>query len=605
MALIALQDVSLSFGALPLLDRVNLQIEAGERIGLLGRNGEGKSTMLKVLAGILPPDSGRLILQPGHKTGLLSQEVQPGLSGTVYDVVAGGLGESAAIQDALETGDGWQARQQISVVLTRLQLAAACQFADLSGGLKRRVMLARALVCAPDLLLLDEPTNHLDIESITWLEDFLLASARTLLFVTHDRLLLKKLASRILDLDRGCLTSWPGNYDRYLQRRDALLTVQAEQQGKFDKKLSQEEAWVRQGIKARRTRNQGRVRALQALRDKRRARREQPGKVHLQLQEAESSGQLVVRAENISYRYGGIAVIENFSTTILRGDKIGIIGPNGCGKTTLLKLLLGRLEPDQGAIRPGSRLQAIYFDQLRQQLDEEKTIGENVSDGHDTVIFNGRSRHITSYLKDFLFTPDQVRAPVSVLSGGERNRLLLARLFTRPANILVLDEPTNDLDVETLELLEELLLDFQGTVLLVSHDRVFLNNVVTSTLVFEGGGQIQEYAGGYDDWLLQRQPQAAAAPAKPAPKKEKARAAAGEGPRKLTFREKRELAELPQRIESMEAEQQALYQTLAAPAFYQQRGAGTAGINNRLAELEAALLVAYQQWEKLETLAAQ
>lgn len=605
MALIALQDVSLSFGALPLLDRVNLQIEAGERIGLLGRNGEGKSTMLKVLAGILPPDSGRLILQPGHKTGLLSQEVQPGLSGTVYDVVAGGLGESAAIQDALETGDGWQARQQISVVLTRLQLDAACQFADLSGGLKRRVMLARALVCAPDLLLLDEPTNHLDIESITWLEDFLLASARTLLFVTHDRLLLKKLASRILDLDRGCLTSWPGNYDRYLQRKDALLTVQAEQQGKFDKKLSQEEAWVRQGIKARRTRNQGRVRALQALRDKRRARREQPGKVHLQLQEAESSGQLVVRAENISYRYGGTAVIENFSTTILRGDKIGIIGPNGCGKTTLLKLLLGRLEPDQGAIRPGSRLQAIYFDQLRQQLDEEKTIGENVSDGHDTVIFNGRSRHITSYLKDFLFTPDQVRAPVSVLSGGERNRLLLARLFTRPANILVLDEPTNDLDVETLELLEELLLDFQGTVLLVSHDRVFLNNVVTSTLVFEGGGQIQEYAGGYDDWLLQRQPQAAAAPAKPAPKKEKARAAAGEGPRKLTFREKRELAELPQRIESMEAEQQALYQTLADPAFYQQRGAGTAGINNRLAELEAALLVAYQQWEKLETLAAQ
>jgi len=628
MSLIALQEVSVGFGGPPLLDRVNLQIETDERVCLVGRNGEGKSTLLKVLAGDLPPDSGKIIRRPGLKSALLQQEVPRTLSGTVYDVVAGGMGElldllqrhhaiSAllssskdpvllaefeAVQHDLETAGGWHLPQRVEAVLSRLQLNGEREFADLSGGLKRRVLLARALVCEPELLLLDEPTNHLDIDAIAWLEEFLQTIDRTLVFVTHDRLLAKKLAGRILDLDRGSLTSWFGNYTDYLKRKDEFLTVEADQQRKFDKKLSREEAWIRQGIKARRTRNQGRVRALESLRNERRLRRELMSKARMQLQEAELSGRLVVQAEKVSFRYGVTDLIHDFSTVILRGDKVGIIGPNGCGKTTLLKLLLGLLGPRHGTIRLGTNLRAAYFDQLRSQLDEEKSVAENVGDGQDSVIIDGRSRHIIGYLKDFLFTPDRARSPVSILSGGERNRLLLAKLFSRPANILVLDEPTNDLDVETLELLEELLLDFKGTVLLVSHDRAFLNNVATSTLVFEGNGLVSEYAGGYDDWLKQRRPETRVDPAKPAASRKGKRRPERDRPRKLSFKEKHELAQLPQRIEDMEAKQQQLYATLSAPAFYQESGAKVAEIKARLSTLETELDGAFQRWEELEAL---
>lgn len=625
MSVISLQEVSLSFGGLPVLDRISLQIEAGERVCLVGRNGEGKSSLLKVLAGILLPDSGKLLRQPGLKTALLAQEVERSLAGTVYDVVAAGLGdlqellrrhhsisaglavsddqallgELAAVQHELEAAGGWLASQQVETVLSRLKLDADLQFGDLSGGLKRRVLLARALVCNPDLLLLDEPTNHLDIEAITWLEEFLQTLGCALLFVTHDRQLASRVATRILDLDRGNLRSWPGDYEHYLLRKDEFLAIEAGQQAKFDKKFSREEAWIRQGIKARRTRNQGRVRALQAMRDEHRTRRQLIGRACMQLPEAEISGRLVVQVKKIFYSYDHNDLVRDFSTTILRGDKVGLVGPNGCGKTTLLELLLGRRQPQQGTIRLGSNLMVAYFDQLRGQLDEEKSVAENVADGKESVTIYGRSRHVIGYMKDFLFTPERARSPVSILSGGERNRLLLARLFSRPANVLILDEPTNDLDIETLELLEELLLEYQGTVLLVSHDRAFLNNVVTSTLVFEGDGRIGEYAGGYDDWLRQKKPDEVPAPGGPALKKEKTRPAKC-GPRKLSFKEKQELAELPGRIEEMEAEQAALYGTLADPAFYQQSGSRTAAVKARLASLEKGLEAAFQRWEELE-----
>jgi len=624
MAIITLHEVSLSFGGPPLLDRIDLRIETGERIALLGRNGEGKSTLLKLLAGEIPPDNGRIVRQPGFKAAMLDQQVPDDLTGTIFDVVAHGLGElydllaryhdisrrlAAAADDALltaleeiqhemETVGGWQAEQRVEAVLSRLGLEPDTPFASLSGGLKRRVLLARALVVEPDLLLLDEPTNHLDIESIEWLEAFLPVSGHTLVFVTHDRMLADKIATRILDLDRGQLTSWAGNYREYLRRKEALLANEAGQQEQFDKKLSEEEAWIRQGVKARRTRNQGRVRALQAMREERRARREVLGQARMRLQEADLSGRLVVQAKNIGFGYGDSRVIDDFSTTILRGDKVGIIGPNGCGKTTLLNILLGRLAPQQGTIRQGTNLQPAYFDQLRAQLDETKSVAWNVADGKDTVIINGRPKHIIGYMKDFLFTPDRARSPVSILSGGERNRLLLARLFSRPANILVLDEPTNDLDMDTLELLEELLLDYQGTLLLVSHDRAFLNNVVTGSLVFEGQGLIREYAGGYDDWLRQRQQPATDTTPPATGRKEKPRLKAA-GPRKPSFKEKRELEELPGRIEALEAEQKQLYATLADPAFYQESGDRTARIKKRLHEVEQEMEAAYARWEEL------
>ena len=626
MALITLQNVSLSFGGLPVLDRITMQIEPGERVCLVGRNGEGKSSLMRLIAGAQPPDSGRIIRQQGVKIGLLSQEVESTLAGTVYSIVSGGvehhmalldrhhevsrrlaaggsdslLAELAAVEHDMETSGVWQVRQQIETVLSRLQLEPDRDFAELSGGMKRRVLLARALVCQPDLLLLDEPTNHLDIDSITWLEEFLLAASFTLLFVTHDRDLLRKLATRILDLERGSISSWPGDYDTYLRRKEEMLAAESSQHARFDKKLAQEETWVRQGIKARRTRNEGRVRALVEMRRQHQARRQQLGNVRMEISGAGLSGKLVAVLKDVSLSFGTNLVIKNFSATILRGDRIGIIGPNGAGKTTLLRLLLGELQPESGQVRLGTNLQPVYFDQQRARLDAGKTVIDNLGDGSDFVEINGQRRHIIGYLRDFLFAPDRARSPVSILSGGERNRLLLAKLFARPSNVLVLDEPTNDLDIETLELLEELLMEYRGTVLVVSHDRAFLNNVVTSTLVFEGQGRVQEYAGGYDDWL-QAMP---GAPGKSSPAREERRErfkAKPAGPRKLTFKETGELAELPARIETLEQEQRSLYEAMADESFYRDTGNAAARAGARLSELEQLLAEAYGRWEELET----
>ncbi len=627
MALISLQNISLAFGGLPVLDRVSMQIEAGERVCLVGRNGEGKSSLMRLIAGEQPPDSGRLIKQQGVKIARLDQEVEDSLDSTVYTVVSGGLGkymallehhrnvstrlaadssesllaELADVEHEMETAGVWHLRLQIETVLSRLQLGADRNFTELSGGMKRRVLLARALVCDPDLLLLDEPTNHLDIESITWLEEFLLASSCTLLFVTHDRDLLKKLATRILDLERGSISSWPGDYDTYLRRKEEMLAAENGQHARFDKKLAQEEAWVRQGLKARRTRNEGRVRALIEMRRKHEARRQQVGNVRMEITEAGLSGKLVAVLDDVSHGFDTGNVISNFSGTILRGDRIGIIGPNGAGKSTLLRLFLNEISPDKGQVRLGANLMPVYFDQQRAQLDAGKTVIDNLGDGSDFVEINGRNRHIISYLGDFLFTPDRARSPVSILSGGERNRLLLAKLFARPSNVLVLDEPTNDLDIETLELLEELLMEYKGTVLVVSHDRAFLNNVVTSTLVFEGKGRVQEYAGGYDDWL--RQSPAQQEKVAPVKKEKKERFKAKPiGPRKLTFKENRELEKLPGRIETMEQEQGRLYEAMADESLYRESGNAVATTGARLRELEKLLEESYGRWEELETL---
>jgi ATP-binding cassette subfamily F protein uup len=625
MALISLQNVSLAFGGLPVLDRISMQIEAGERVCLVGRNGEGKSSLMRLIAGEQPQDSGRIIKQQGVKIARLDQEVSASLDGTVYSVVSGGVGkfmalldrhhnvsnrlaenhsksqltELAEVEHEMETAGVWQVRQQIETVLSRLQLNADMNFIELSGGMKRRVLLARALVCDPDLLLLDEPTNHLDIESITWLEEFLLAGSCTLLFVTHDRDLLKKLATRILDLERGSISSWPGDYDTYLRRKEEMLAAENSSSARFDKKLAREETWVRQGLKARRTRNEGRVRALIKMRRQHQARRQQVGNVRMEITEGGASGKLVAILKDVSHGFGDTNVIKNFSNTILRGDRIGIIGPNGVGKTTLLRLLLGELSPDKGQVRLGANLRPVYFDQQRAQLDAEKTVIDNLGDGSDFVEINGQQRHIIGYLRDFLFTPDRARSPVSILSGGERNRLLLAKLFARPSNILVLDEPTNDLDIETLELLEELLMEYSGTVLVVSHDRAFLNNVVTSTLVFEGGGRVQEYAGGYDDWLRQGPVHQKKVPVKQ--EKKKRIKAKPKGPRKLTFKETREMEELPGRIETLEQEQTQLYEKMAAESFYKGEGTEVARAKARLGELEQLLEETYGRWEELET----
>jgi len=627
MALITLQNISLAFGGLPVLDKINMQIEAGERVCLVGRNGEGKSSLMRLIAGEQPPDSGRIIKQQGVKIARLDQEVPLFLTGTVYSVVSAGLGkfmalldqhrnvssrlaqnhddsllaELAEVEHEIETTGAWQVKQQIETVLSRLQLEAAMNFAELSGGMKRRVLLAKALVCDPDLLLLDEPTNHLDIDSITWLEEFLLSSSCTLLFVTHDRDLLKKLSTRIVDLERGSISSWPGDYDTYLRRKDEMLAAENGQNARFDKKLAKEEVWVRQGIKARRTRNEGRVRALIEMRRQHQARRQQMGNVRMEITEAGISGKLVAVLKNVEHGFGSQPVISNLSTTVLRGDRIGIIGPNGAGKTTLLRILIGELRPDKGRVRLGAKLRPVYFDQQREQLDTEKTVIDNLGDGSDFVEINGRQRHIIGYLHDFLFTADRARSPVSILSGGERNRLLLAKLFARPSNVLVLDEPTNDLDIETLELLEQLLMEYKGTVLVVSHDRAFLNNVVTSTLVFEGKGLVQEYAGGYDDWLRQGKPQQKKVPPAGKEKKERIKVKS-KGPRKLTFKENRELEELPGRIETLEQEQKQLYVKMADESFYRDDGKEVAGAKARLGELEQLLEKSYSRWEELETL---
>jgi ATP-binding cassette subfamily F protein uup len=630
MATITLKDIALSFGGLPLLNGIDLQIEPGERVCLVGRNGEGKSSLMKILSGEIEPDRGEITRQKGLRVARLTQEVPVGTTGTVYEVVAAGLGEMFGLlaryhavshllqtdhsetvlaeleeaQHALDAANGWQAQQRVETVLSRLQLPADQEFTSLSGGLKRRVLLARSLVSEPDLLLLDEPTNHLDIEAINWLEEFLLSFSSTLLFVTHDRMLLQKIATRIVELDRGRLTSWPGNFATYLQRKQDALDAEASQSHKFDKKLAQEEAWIRQGIKARRTRNEGRVRALLDLRKERSERRNQAGKARIQMQDAERSGKLVASLKDVSFYYSATPIIKGLTATIMRGDKVGIIGPNGAGKSTLLKLILGQLEPTQGSISLGTRIESCYFDQNREQLDPEKTVADNVTDGGDTVMVGGQPRHIISYLQDFLFAPDRTRSPVRVLSGGEKNRLLLAKLFTQPFNVLVMDEPTNDLDVETLELLEELLLDYQGTLLLVSHDRAFLNNVVTSTLVFEGEGRVEEYAGGYDDWLVQRgQTPAPAAKPEKSEKKETVppkKAAA----KKLSYKEERELEALPSRLEEMEAKLEELHQQLGDPALYQKDPSAIPQIQKQLEALEQELKKAYGRWEALEAVKA-
>jgi ATP-binding cassette subfamily F protein uup len=602
MPLVALDDVTLAYGHLPLLDRISTQIDSGERIAVIGRNGSGKSTLLQVISGEIPPDAGSVWRQPALRVARLVQDVPLTAERPVADVVAEGL---AAVSEA--DREEWRDEHHVDQILSRLELPADARVDTLSGGWRRRVLLARALVAQPDVLLLDEPTNHLDIDAIAWLETFLAGYRGAVVFVTHDRAFLQRLATRILELDRGQLTSWPGDYASFLRRKEAALEAEVVGQGKFDKKLAQEEAWLRQGVKARRTRDEGRVRALLAMRTERAARREPPGTVRLRVERASPSGQLVFEADRISKAYGETPVVRDFSTRIVRGDRIGLIGPNGAGKTTLLRLLLGELPPDSGEVRAGANVQVAYYDQQREQLDPERTVFDTVGDGNDTVTVNGQPRHVQGYLRDFLFGSERARSPVKSLSGGERNRLLLARLFTRPANVLVLDEPTNDLDIETLELLESLLVEWAGTLLLVTHDRVFLDNVVTSTLVFEGDGRVAEYIGGYVDW--QRQRHAAAAVDRSGPEratpvaiKHNDASAAGEtSARKLSYNEQRELQALPGRIEALEAEQAGLEARVADPAFYKENAAAIAAALDRVAAIERELLDAYARWDALDS----
>ena len=627
MALLNLRDVSIGFSGPPLLDSASLTIEPSERVGLVGRNGEGKSTLLRIIHGRIEPDRGRIVRSQGTTTAMLDQDVPRRLVGTIFDLVAEGLGSHAqlpaeyhrishrvaveggdALQreldrlgHALETGGGWQAHRKVDTVLSRMELDPDAEVETLSAGMKRRVLLAKALVAQPGVLLLDEPTNHLDIDAITWMEDFLLRHDGTLVFVTHDRVFLRKLATRIVDLDRGRLTSWDCDYPTYLNRKAAWLEAQADQQALFDKRLAVEETWIRQGIKARRTRNEGRVRALKEMRNQRRARRQQPGVARMQLQEAQRSGRMVIEAKDVTFGYDDRPVVRNLSTLVIRGDRVGIIGPNGSGKTTLLKVLLKELQPSEGRIRHGTQLEVGYFDQLHAQLDEEKTVQENVAPGSDSVMVNGKKKHILGYLQDFLFSPERARSPVKQLSGGERNRLLLARLFTKPSNLLVMDEPTNDLDAETLELMEELLLEYSGTILLVSHDREFLNNVVTSTLVLEGDGLVKEYAGGYDDWLAQRKPTPIPRTEKPPSKPAKSQPLK-DRPRGLTYNQKRELESLPERIEALESQQEQLHEVMSDPEFYRQERRQIVQITTELEEVEKQLADAYRRWETLEQL---
>lgn len=611
---------------------VTLQIESGERIGLLGRNGSGKSTLLRVLAGGIVPDAGEIIKSGDIRVSLLPQDVPDDLSGSVYDIVAAGspdniellqeyhhltsliatngddnelLDKLELIEHRLESSGAWNHHLRVEKIISRMGLDENAEFQALSAGMRRRVFMARTLAGEPDVLLLDEPTNHLDIGTIVWLEDFLLGYNKTIIFVTHDRAFLQKLALRIVEIDRGKLISYNCNYRTYLERRQTLLNAEEKQWHDFDKKLAKEEAWIRQGIKARRTRNEGRVRCLLQMRRERAQRQTQTGLARLAIQEAERSGRLVVEAEDISFAYENKEIIKAFSTVIIRGDKVGIIGPNGSGKTTLLKILLGQLMPQRGRIRQGTGLQVAYFDQLRAGLEENKTLKDNVAGGNDTVFINGFPRHIVGYLQDFLFPPAQIMAPVNSLSGGERNRLMLAKLFTLPSNVLVLDEPTNDLDAETLELLEDRLMDYNGTILLVSHDREFLNNVVTSTIAFEGGGRLEEYVGGYDDWVAQRTVQTEPARLKVREEKPKKEKPPPEKHR-LSYKERLELQELPQKIEALEKEKHDLAAILSSPSFYADKDAAkirTAG--DRLACLDAELDIAYNRWDELENLAGQ
>ena len=627
MSLIQLQRVDFSIGGPLLLEHVDLSIDRNERVCIVGRNGEGKSTLMKLIAGELQADDGEIRVQNGVVIARMAQEVPQGTAGTVFDVVSEGLGDLGRllaryhhliaegdfdalgdVQHAIEAQHGWDLDRRVGEVITKLELPAEPDFNALSGGMKRRVLLAQALVRKPDVLLLDEPTNHLDIEAIGWLENFLKQFDGSIIFVTHDRSFLRALATRIVEIDRGQLTDWPGDYDNYLRRREERLHAESQANALFDKKLAQEEVWIRQGIKARRTRNEGRVRALKALRVERAERRNLSGNVKMTAANAQASGKKVIDLEHIHQAYDGRVLIDDLSTTIMRGDRIGIIGPNGAGKSTLLKIMLGELKPQRGTAELGTGIQIAYFDQHRLQLNDSLNALDNVAEGRDFIELNGSRKHIIGYLQDFLFSPERARAPITRLSGGERNRLLLAKLFAQPSNLLVMDEPTNDLDVETLELLEELLTDYQGTLLLVSHDRAFLDNVVSSTLVLEGRGQIGEYVGGYSDWLRQR-PSAAAAEAAaaarpgltrndpPAPAPAPAAPAAK---RKLSFKDQRELELLPRRIEELEAEIATRGEAMTDPAFFKQDSASITAANEAVAKLQTELETAYTRWAELD-----
>ena len=627
MALITLRDVSWGLGGAPLIENASLQIEEGQRICLLGRNGAGKSTLLRLIDGTLPADCGDIWRQQGLRTSVLDQEVPTDVTGTIYEVVARGfgkLGQSLAryhrlmaasesahgsdqsaeleqLQHRLDTEDGWSLSQRIDQALSRLNLDPALRFSNLSAGMKRRVLFCSAIAGSPDLLLLDEPTNHLDIETIGWMEDYILRFVKTALFVSHDRAFSKRIANRILELDCGRLRLYACDYATYLKRRQADEQSEEQQNRRFDKKLSQEESWIRQGIKARRTRNQGRVRALKKMRQAYLARRTKTGSVRLQVQDAQRSGKLVIEAKAINYTYADTPFIRDLTTVIMRGEKIGLIGSNGVGKSTLLKILLKQIAPDSGSVRHGTKLHVAYFDQLRAQLEEDKSVIENIGQGNDFIVFNNSKRHVISYLQDFLFPPQRCRTPVHILSGGEKNRLLLAKLFARPANVLVLDEPTNDLDLETLELLEELLLDYSGTLLLVSHDRAFLNNVVTSTLAFEGNGFVREYPGGYDDWLQQRPTLETSVKEKPPAKKQMPPKPTVQYKRKLGYKAQLELEALPQHIEQLETEQQNLFSIVSDPEFYKKEKAEIAAVQLRLKTVETEISTAYDRWEALES----
>ena len=623
MSLMQLQRVDFSVGGPLLLEHVDLSIEPNERICIVGRNGAGKSTLMRLLAGELKADDGEVRLQNGIVVARMAQEVPQDTSGTVFDVVAEGLGDLghllARYHHALADGDmdamgeaqtqieaqhGWDLDRRVEQVLAKLELPEDADFSALSGGMKRRVLLAQALVRKPDILLLDEPTNHLDIDAIAWLEGFLKQFEGSIVFVTHDRSFLRSLATRIIEIDRGQVTSWPGDYENYLRRREERLHAEAQENARFDKLLAQEEVWIRQGIKARRTRNEGRVTALKAMRRERAQRRDLTGNVKMAAAAAQNSGKKVIEAKQVTQAYDGRVLLDDISATIFRGDRVGIIGPNGAGKSTLLKILLGEMKPQQGEVTLGTGLQIAYFDQHRSQLDETRNALENVAEGSDFVEINGSRKHIIGYLQDFLFSPERARAPITRLSGGERNRLLLAKLFAQPSNLLVMDEPTNDLDVETLELLEELLIDYKGTLLLVSHDREFLDNVVTSTLVLEGQGRLADYVGGYSDWVRQR-PAALfatepATPAKAAASVPSLAPASSEPKRKLSYKDARELEQLPARIEALETEIAQRTAAMNDPAFYQQDAAALLKANEALAALQAELDGAYRRWSELD-----
>jgi ATP-binding cassette subfamily F protein uup len=632
--LISLDDVSMAFGHVPLLDRARLRIEAGERVAVIGRNGTGKSTLLRVLSGELVPDEGTIWRAPDLRAARLEQDAtggEVGRGGLIFDLVAEGLGElrdtitnyhhaAAAVaehgttaaleqlgrlQHELDERGGWSVEQRVELVLSRLNLPSDATFDTLSGGWRRRALLARALVSQPALLLLDEPTNHLDIEAIEWLETFLAEYEGAIVFVTHDRAFLQKLATRVVELDRGRLTSWPGDYRTFLEKKEAWLANESLANEKFDKRLAQEEAWLRRGVKARRTRDEGRVKALMAMREQRAARRAPVGQVAMTIDSADRSGKVVFDAEGVTKSYDAHFVVKNFSARVMRGDRIGLIGPNGAGKTTLLRMLVGELTPDAGRIERGTHVEVAYFDQQREQLDPERTIVDTIADGNDTVTVAGVNRHVYGYLEDFLFPPERARSTVKSLSGGERNRLLLARLLTRMANVLILDEPTNDLDIETLELLEAQLVEFPGTILVVSHDRTFLNNLVTSTWAFEGGGTVEEFVGGYDDWQRQRAISVAqSSVSEPAPKKPATAPVRPPGPIKLSYRQRLEFEQLPARIEALERERSELEARIASPDFYKTGATAIAEAMARLEALGGEIEAAYQRWSELDARAS-